>query len=88
MFNVGIMGFAALGGAAAVIVSKAPVTEAWRAGGGDLLGAVLACAATIAAVVFIRRYLGKGPARTLAVTATIVAGSIGTISSRRPCVRT
>ena len=74
LFNVGIMGFAALGGAAAVIVAKAPVTEAWRAGGGQLLGALLTVAAVVVAVVFIRRHLAKGPARTLAVTATIVAG--------------
>jgi len=74
LFNVGIMGFAALGGAAAVIVSKAPVTEAWRAGGGYLLGALAACVATVAAVVYIRRNLAKGPARALAVTVTIVAG--------------
>ena len=74
MFNVGIMGFAALGGAAAVIVSKAPVGEAWQAGGGYLLAALLACIAMAAVVVFIRRRLEKGPARTLAVTTTIVAG--------------
>ena len=33
LFNVGIMGFAALGGLAAVIISAPPVPEAWDAGG-------------------------------------------------------
>ena len=33
IFNVGIMGFTALGGLAAVLVSYSPVGEAWRVGG-------------------------------------------------------
>ena len=32
IFNVGIMGFTALGGLAAVLVSYVPVEEAWRVG--------------------------------------------------------
>jgi branched-chain amino acid transport system permease protein len=33
LFNVGVMGFVALGGLAAVLVSMPPVGEAWAAGG-------------------------------------------------------
>ena len=33
LFNVGTMGFAALGGLAAMLVSVPPVTAAWKAGG-------------------------------------------------------
>jgi ABC-type branched-subunit amino acid transport system permease subunit len=33
LFNVGVMGFVALGGLAAVLVSLPPVGEAWAAGG-------------------------------------------------------
>ena len=33
LFNVGIMGFTALGGLTAVLVSMPPVAEAWSAGG-------------------------------------------------------
>ena len=33
IFNVGIMGFTALGGLAAVLVSHAPIVEAWSVGG-------------------------------------------------------
>ena len=33
LFNVGIMGFAALGGLATVLVAMPPVSEAWTAGG-------------------------------------------------------
>ena len=37
LFNVGLMGFAALGGVAAVLVSMPPVPDAWEAGGNQLL---------------------------------------------------
>lgn len=33
LFNAGVMGFAALGGLAAVLVSMDPVPAAWAAGG-------------------------------------------------------
>ena len=33
LFNAGVMGFTALGGLAAIIVSVPPVPEAWQAGG-------------------------------------------------------
>ncbi len=33
LFNIGVMGFVALGGLAAVLVSTEPVPEAWQAGG-------------------------------------------------------
>jgi len=57
LFNVGIMGFAALGGLTAVLVSMPPVTEAWAAGGMGIGLALLSLLATIAAVVMVRRYL-------------------------------
>lgn len=42
LFNVGIMGFAALGGLAGVLVSMPPVSDAWQAGGlGIFLGLVI-----------------------------------------------
>ena len=41
-FNVGVMGFAALGGLAGVLISMPPVSEAWQAGGlGILLGLII-----------------------------------------------
>lgn len=57
LFNVGIMGFAALGGVAAVLVSTPPVGEAWAAGGGRMLIAGLAMVASIGAVIFARARL-------------------------------
>ena len=40
LFNVGIMGFVALGGLAAVLVSAPPVYESWYVGGGRIISAI------------------------------------------------
>ncbi|HMO08463.1 MAG TPA: branched-chain amino acid ABC transporter permease, partial [Paracoccaceae bacterium] len=65
LFNVGVMGFVALGGLAVVLVSAAPVPEAWAAGGPDILLALLLGAATIAGTVLMRRMMAPGRARAL-----------------------
>src|SRR5210317_1268351 len=57
LFNVGIMGFAALGGLTAVLVSMPPVTEAWSAGGKGIGLSLLCLIATIVAIILIRRFL-------------------------------
>ena len=54
LFNVGIMGFAALGGVAAVLTSMPPVPGALSAGGWNLGLAALAIVATIGAALFVR----------------------------------
>ena len=48
LFNVGVMGFAALGGLAGVLVSMPPVDAAWAAGG---LGVVMGLAMGILTLV-------------------------------------
>ena len=53
IFNVGIMGFTALGGLAAVLVSYSPVHEAWRAGG---LGMVISLLLLIGSSTLVRTY--------------------------------
>lgn len=74
LLNVGVMGFAALGGMSVVLVSQAPVTEAWEAGWGRLLLALLAFLATIAISVFCYRRLPAGRPRNLSMTLVIIAG--------------
>ena len=73
LFNVGIMGFAALGGVAAMLVSVAPVGEAWAAGGQGVLIAGLVVVATVIAAVLARRRLPRRW-RGLAVLLIVVAG--------------
>ena len=55
LFNVGIMGFAALGGVSVVLISQQPVTEALDAGGIKMLLALALGASTIAAGVLLNR---------------------------------
>ena len=55
LFNVGIMGFAALGGVSVVLISQQPVTEAIDAGGIKMLFALALGTATIAAGVLLNR---------------------------------
>jgi branched-chain amino acid transport system permease protein len=70
LFNVGIMGFTALGGLTAVLVSVPPVGEAWRAGGAGIGYSVLALLATIAAIVIARRLVPRS--LRLAVTVLLM----------------
>ena len=54
IFNVGIMGFSALGGAAAVLVAMPPVGAAWAVGGLGVLAAGLAVLVTATLIVLWR----------------------------------
>ncbi|MGF1552563.1 MAG: branched-chain amino acid ABC transporter permease [Paracoccaceae bacterium] len=74
LLNVGVMGFAALGGVAAVLVSMPPVGAAWAAGGWLILLAALVVAATAGGVAWLRRRLPPGRRRTAAIAAAVVAG--------------
>lgn len=78
LFNVGVMGFAALGGVATVLISKAPVGEAWAAGGWRLGIAAAVLLATAALVVLIRRHLNKGTIRAIATVVLVIAGYFAT----------
>ncbi|UWQ20677.1 branched-chain amino acid ABC transporter permease [Jannaschia sp. W003] len=74
LFNVGVMGFVALGGLGAVLVSMPPVGEAWAAGGLRVVGGLLMGAATVVAAIMAWRHLRRF--RTLAVLAILVVGFI------------
>ena len=74
LFNVGVMGFVALGGLAVAITAMPPVPEAWSAGGARVLLAMVVAGATIAGAVAIWRKRPK--ARGWLVAALIVVGFI------------
>jgi len=76
LFNVGIMGFVALGGLAAVLMSMPPTTAAWSAGGVRLLLALLLGAATLAAAVRVWSRSRAGRARSLGLAALLLAGFV------------
>ena len=74
LFNVGIMGFVALGGLATVLIAMPPTEGAWAAGGyGIVLGLLMGAATIVAAVVAWSR-LPKGRVRSLAVVAILIVG--------------
>ncbi len=53
LFNVGVMGFVALGGLATVLVAMPPTPEAWSAGGAQVLAGLACGAAVIIAAAII-----------------------------------
>lgn len=72
LFNVGVMGFVALGGLGVVITSMAPVGEAWAAGGLRVIVALLTGAGTIAAAILAWKRVKRH--RGAVVTAILVVG--------------
>ena len=76
LINFGIMGYTALGGLAVVIVSVAPVPEAWQAGGLNMV----VCLVVIATMVFLIRYvlnkIQKSKQRNYLIAAIIIVGLI------------
>ena len=73
LLNVGVMGFAALGGLAAILVSAPPVQDAWAAGGAEVIYALLVVIAMIIAMVFAYKRT-TGTRRRLIITAIGVVG--------------
>ena len=61
LFNVGIMGFTALGGLSAVLISKGSIKEAVKAGGMKMLVVILIFSLTIALSIYIyKKFKNKG----------------------------
>jgi branched-chain amino acid transport system permease protein len=85
LFNVGIMGFAALGGVAAVLVSMPPVPGAWEAGGLGIGISFLMVVGTIGLIWFARSRL-HGRTRTLATILIAIAGLYATQQVYYPAV--
>ena len=76
LINFGIMGYTALGGLAAVLISVDPVQEAWRAGGFDILMCLWLIIVMVLAIRFILKHFEKSKLRTYVIAAIIVSGII------------
>jgi branched-chain amino acid transport system permease protein len=74
LFNVGIMGFVALGGLAAVLVSMPPTTEAWAAGGAGVVLGLLLGAATIVCAIMVMQRMQPGRARIISLLVVLIGG--------------
>ena len=74
LFNVGIMGFAALGGVTGVLISTPPVMAAWQAGGNGIIVSFFAALATILAAIFVIKKMPAGNLKRLVFIAVVIAG--------------
>ena len=74
LFNVGVMGFVALGGLAAVLVSTDPVSEAWSAGGLRILFALAVGAGIIGATTIAYRRITATRPRVIAMVSILGLG--------------
>ena len=76
LINFGIMGYTALGGLAAVLVSVPPVREAWQVGGLNMI----LCLGIIVLIVFAVRYVlknfPKSNKRNIGIGSIILVGLI------------
>jgi branched-chain amino acid transport system permease protein len=74
LFNVGVMGFVALGGLAAVLVSTDPVSGAWNAGGLRILFALAVGAGIIGATIIAYRRITTTRPRLIAMVTILGLG--------------
>ena len=77
LFNVGVMGFAALGGLAGVVISMPPVDAAWAAGGlGIVMGLMIGIVTLPIGIMIWRRGQSWGRWRYAATGVIVVTGYI------------
>ena len=86
LFNVGVMGFAALGGVTGVLISTPPVMAAWQAGGNGIIISFFAALATILAAIFVIKKMPAGNLKRLVFIAVVIAGYLLTRNFFDPAV--
>ena len=72
LFNLGIMGFVALGGLATVIISAPPVYDAWAVGGLRVVSALVFGALSILSAIFVWNYVKGSKYRPMIITILLV----------------
>ena len=76
LINFGLMGYAALGGLAAVLISVDPVQEAWTAGGFNIIMCLSLIVVMILTIRFVLNKFEKSKIRTYSISAIIICGII------------
>ena len=76
LINFGIMGYTALGGLAAVLVSVPPVKEAWQVGGLQMFICLLIIVSMVLGIRFILKKYQKSKKRNYLIAAIIFLGLI------------
>ena len=70
------MGFTAIGGLAAILVSQAPVEKAWEVGGFGILISLVIVIFIIVIILAIRKYLKNLLLRRFLIFITLIMGMI------------
>ena len=76
LINFGIMGYTALGGLAAVLISVNPVQEAWSVGGSNILFSLFLIIGMVLAVRYVLKKYDKSKLRTYIIATIIISGII------------
>ena len=76
LINFGIMGYTALGGLAVVLVSVAPVPEAWRVGGLNMMSSLAIIIGMVFSIRHILKKFKKSKKRNYLIAAIIFFGLI------------
>ena len=76
LINFGLMGYVALGGLAAVLISVDPVQEAWTAGGFNIIMCLSLIVVMILTIRFVLNKFEKSKIRTYSISAFIICGII------------
>ena len=74
LINFGIMGYTALGGLAVVLVSVAPVEEAWRLGGLNMMICIGIIVAMIYSIRYVLKKIDKSKKRNYLIASIIIIG--------------
>ena len=76
LINFGIMGYTALGGLAAVLVSVPPVREAWQVGGFNMILCTFLIILMVFSIRFILKNYNKSAKRNYVIATVIIVGLI------------
>ena len=76
LINFGIMGYTALGGLAAVLISVNPVQEAWSVGGSNILFSLFLIIGMVLAIRYVLKKYNKSKLRTYIIATIITSGII------------
>ena len=76
LINFGIMGYTALGGLAAVLISVNPVQEAWSVGGSYILFSLFLIIGMVLAIRYVLKKYDKSKLRTYIIATIIISGII------------
>ncbi len=74
LFNVGIMGFTAIGGLAGVLIAYPPVSATWQAGGNGIILSGIIVAAVFASSILLKRTIQNNRLRKLLIALCCIIG--------------